>query len=344
MSPSLIAQAKEFLLKPRQAGGIAVVGDLCVDRFVFGTVERISPEAPVPVLAIERTLDKPGCAANVAANLATLKKSWNFQLSLLGLVGQDAAGASLLTALAQSAPGIDTRVIQESGRPTTLKTRFIAGSQHQMLRVDDEVTAPFAPQHTDRLAQDVEALLPQLKCLVIQDYAKGLCTSSFLPRLLKSARAQGVLTLVDPNRHTPGERYSGAGLMTPNVIEAEALLGRPLHRGADDRVIAEACAELKRRFHLDMAIITRSGHGMTLVDKADRAHHFPALARAVFDVTGAGDTVAAFLAASIAAGASMELACILATAAASVVVGKVGTATASVDEVLAELDEFPKSA
>jgi D-beta-D-heptose 7-phosphate kinase/D-beta-D-heptose 1-phosphate adenosyltransferase len=344
MPADRLGQARDFLMAPHSIGGIGVVGDLAVDRFIFGSVERISPEAPVPVLFTERKVDKPGCAANVVENLCALRQEGklSFGLDVMGVVGVDAAGAFLQETFLKSStprPGCESRlrVLRDPERPTILKTRFIAGSQHQLLRVDEESLAPLSSDLAARLLQEVEAALPGLRCLIVQDYAKGLFSADLMRTILQRARAQGVLTLLDPNRNTPPSWYEGGGLITPNVTEAEVLLGRGLHKGADDAEMAAATRELKVRFKLDMAIITRSAHGMTLVDRDDHVYHFPTMARAVYDVTGAGDTVVAALAAVFAAGLPAEVACIVANAAASVVVGKVGTATATPAEILAAL-------
>lgn len=338
MTADLIGQARGFLTSSKALGGVAVVGDLAIDRFVFGSVDRISPEAPVPVLLVDRTQDRPGCAANVAVNLTAWRPTFSFPVHVVGVVGTDVGGDALETSLREQ--GVDLHLIRDGSRPTTLKTRFVAGSQHQLLRVDAETSQRIGATVADQIYARVEKLLPQIKCLVVQDYAKGLFSESLLSRILTAARKAGVMTLVDPHPRTPGAHYKGASLITPNVAEAEILLGRSLHKGIDNKEIAQAGTELKNKFQLDMAIITRSGHGMTLVDREGKDHHFPALARAVYDVTGAGDTVAAVMAASFAAGLSPSMACILSTAAASVVVGKVGTATASVSEILDELREF----
>jgi D-beta-D-heptose 7-phosphate kinase/D-beta-D-heptose 1-phosphate adenosyltransferase len=337
MAPELYGQAKAFLNKALPEARVGVVGDLAVDRFVFGSVDRISPEAPVPVLVAENVQDRLGCAANVARGLAALREPFRLQCEVIGAVGADADGEALVKSLQELGRGIHVRVLRDSSRPTTLKTRFLAGSQQQLLRVDRESTSQLSAELDQGLREHVKAALPGLKTLIVQDYAKGLFSEAFLSWLFQEARAAGVLTIVDPNPRTPGRFYRGAGLLTPNVAEAEALLGRSLGKGRDNEVVAEACRELKNKYALDKVLITRSAHGMTLLDEGFQAHHFPSIARAVYDVTGAGDTVVATLGAAYASGASLPVACTLATVAASIVVGKVGTATATVDELRAEL-------
>lgn len=330
-----MGQAKAFLAAKRTLGGLAVAGDVGIDRFAFGVVDRISPEAPVPVLAVDRFEERPGCAANVVENIAALKPLFDFPLSVVSVVGDDEAGRTLGARLKAIA---NAPLVVDKERPTTLKTRYIAGTQHQLLRVDQESVRPLTAAVAAEAERRIEALLGSIKVLVVQDYAKGFFDGGLMSRVLKKARAAGVMTIVDPHSKTPAETYRGAGLVTPNVAEAEKLLGRSLHRGVDDQEIADAALELKTRFDLDRAIITRSGHGMTLADKSGSIRHFPAVARAVYDVTGAGDTVVALLAAGFAGGLDADVACLVATAAASVVVGKVGTASATPAEILTELE------
>ena len=348
MLPELVGQARAFLAKlskpavtPSTRCVVGVVGDLALDRFVFGSVDRISPEAPVPVLLVEKTLEQPGCAANVARNLSALMKSIPaLELSAYGVVGSDAAGDALVKWFADLGPRAVAGIERDASRPTPLKTRFLAGSQHQLLRVDAESTQSIAPSLSRKIQDSVLANVSNFKCLIVQDYAKGLFSKEFLKELLLTARSKGVPTLVDPNRNTPAEHYCGAALITPNVAEAETLLGRSLDRGQDDALLAQACLEMKKRFDLDSAMITRSRYGITFVDSKNEIFHLPALARVISDVTGAGDTVVASLAAFFAAGASWPVACVLANAAASVVVAKVGTATADLPEIAQELERI----
>lgn len=338
MTPELIGQAQDFLRQPRTLGGVAVVGDLGIDRFVFGAVDRISPEAPVPVLLIEKTQDRWGCAANVARNLNAWKSTHPAAVHVVGLVGKDPEGHWLRDELAREQ--VEAHLLEDAARPTTLKTRFVAGSQHQLLRVDSERAEPIEAAQEEHIFESVRALFKKVRCLIVQDYAKGLLTPSLLKRLLAEARGAGVLTLVDPHPRAPAAIYRGAGLVTPNIAEAENLLGESLQKGRDNEHVAEACRRLKEQLDLNSVIITRSSYGMTLLDQNSQVHHFPTMARAVYDVTGAGDTVAAVLALGYSAGLSLPVAATLATAAASVVVGKVGTATATVSEIQNELQEF----
>ncbi len=344
MTSELLGQAQDLISKKQKsAKGVGIVGDLALDRFIFGGVERISPEAPVPVLLVERQQEKLGCAANVAANLAELKSNWDFPLYVTGVIGEDVNGKALLGSLKALHSDLHADVLVDSSRPTTVKTRFLAGSrdhvgfQHQLLRVDEESKHNLSSELATRLVKHVESILPKISVLVIQDYAKGVLSLETFQAILALAKKHHVLTIVDPNRNTPAQAYVGAGLITPNVSEAEAFLGRSLSKGADHKIIEQACHELKEKMKLQMCMITRSAHGMTLLDEDNTIHHFPSIARAVYDVTGAGDTVVAVLAASLSVGATMSAACVLATAAAGVVVAKVGTATASHSEIAKEL-------
>lgn len=346
----ILGEVEEFLSTAKtKSASVGLVGDLALDRFVFGAVDRISPEAPVPVLLVEREVEQPGCAANVARNMAELFSRFpGADLFVHGVLGGDSAGERLKSRLQELSPSkMHLFLLQEPSRPTPLKTRYLAGSQRsqqQMLRVDVESTSPLSASAMAKIEKELLENLHNYSVLVIQDYAKGLLEPQFLQRLLLRARKEGVRTIVDPNRNTPAESYKNAWAMTPNVEEAEKLLGRSLHKGAHDDEMVQACRDLKRLLGLDVAVITRSRYGMTVLDQSDHVLQVPALARAVSDVTGAGDTLVAVLALALAFGASMTLSAELANAAAAVVVGKIGTATASWDEILDELKHQMASA
>jgi D-beta-D-heptose 7-phosphate kinase/D-beta-D-heptose 1-phosphate adenosyltransferase len=326
----------------KQTPVLGIVGDLCVDRFVFGAVDRISPEAPVPVLLQERIDERLGCTANVCTNIHSLSPQLKIQQHLFSVIGSDDLGQSLLRQLRELDASIRLGVIEDSQRPTTLKTRFLAGSQHQLLRVDSESTQPLPSQLEAQLLNQILDAAPSFKVLVLQDYAKGLLSPTLLSSLLSEMRKKGVFTIVDPHRKTSAQAYVGASLIKPNVQEAEVLLGGhfSLDRGRDNDRVAEGARLLKKALSAENILITRSAYGMTLLDSQDQVTHFPALARSVFDVTGAGDTTVAVLAACVAAGASLKLAISAAVAASSVVVAKVGTATASIEEIVSELERI----
>lgn len=321
---------------------VSLVGDLALDRFVIGHADRLSPEAPVPVLLVNSDFEQLGCAANVARNVAELFQDFR-QLELLcvGVVGQDEVGQRLKKGLSTlSATQLKLSLLEDPSRPTTLKTRFIAGnarSQHQLLRVDIENDLPVSAELRLQCYEALKNSFKDSAVLVVQDYAKGLMDEAFLQKILKGARESGVRTIVDPNRRTRPESYKGAWMITPNIEEAEVILGRSLHRGESDQEVSDACHEIQRRLQIDVVMITRSRSGMSFVDESGSTVHVPSMARAVSDVTGAGDTVVAVLAVALSLGAAIGVAARLANAAAAVVVGKAGTATASWAEMLTEL-------
>jgi D-beta-D-heptose 7-phosphate kinase/D-beta-D-heptose 1-phosphate adenosyltransferase len=315
---------------PIPSAPMLVVGDIMCDHYVWGSVERISPEAPVQVLRWEREADKPGGAANAAFNLAAL----GCRVRLAGVIGNDDAGRWLLGTLKRA--GIDTKaVIRSNERPTTMKTRVIARGQH-MLRIDRETRAALS-SHDERLV--VAAVRKAKKGaagIVCSDYDKGVLTTAVFRAVVEGPRKPFVA--VDPkSRHF--RKYRGADLLTPNENElAEATSGRSgLTREADIKRRAES---LMREFRFKAILVTRGSSGMDLFESADgkiRRTHIPAVQRhEVFDVTGAGDTVAAVLTMAVAAGVPLAEAARVANAAAGIVVGMVGTATAE-PETLAKM-------
>ncbi|SDG66051.1 D-glycero-beta-D-manno-heptose-7-phosphate kinase [Roseospirillum parvum] len=310
----------------RLAGApVVCVGDLMLDRFVYGSVGRISPEAPIPVLAIERRTSMLGGAGNVARNLAALGAVPHF----LAAVGDDTAGDEVARLLAEL--GASVHLARQPGRPTTIKTRYFAANQ-QLLRADEETAEPLAQPVLDQIAEHAEAALQGAGALVLSDYGKGLLTADLTGRLIDAARALGVPVVVDP-KGRDFSRYRGARVITPN--RAEAALASDLPTETDAQVAAAGQA-LCAASGAEAILITRSQHGMSLIEGAGTLH-LPARAREVFDVSGAGDTVVAALAAALAGGLALPEAARLANVAAGIVVGKVGTATASADEVLAAL-------
>lgn len=340
VAQTVLKDFSSFLKDARQDSRLGIVGDLCVDRFVFGSVDRISPEAPVPVLHQERVDERLGCTANVCTNIAALGSRLPIKQHLYSVVGNDSLGNSLEKMLTAIGPSLATKLLRDSARPTTLKTRFLAGSQHQLLRVDDESSHPLSPALSKSLAEAITKDMGSFKVLVLQDYAKGLLSPELLSECLQQARAQNVFTLVDPHRKTSALAYKGASLIKPNVQEAEILLGGgfSFDKGRDNARVEEGARRLRDLLDIPNVLVTRSAYGMTLLPESGAARHFPALARSVFDVTGAGDTTIAVLGAMLAAGSSLELACAVSVAAASVVVAKVGTATASLEEIETELE------
>lgn len=306
---------------------VGVIGDLMLDRFVWGKVSRISPEAPVPVVEIEREDYHLGGAANVARNLASLGGA----PLLVGIVGEDEAGSSLRRALAERGMRADT-VIIDSGRRTTLKTRIIAHSQ-QVVRADWESNSEIEGE-TERRALDLaEEVISQSKAVVLSDYAKGTLTPVLIERSIALARDRGVPILVDPKLRRY-RLYRGVTLVTPNLGEAERFTGVAMRSEKD---LAEAARVLFDELDCAAVLITRGEHGMSLFERDLPPLHIPTFAREVFDVTGAGDTVIATAALALACGTSLPHAAELANRAAGIVVGKLGTATVLPEELLASI-------
>lgn len=337
MTHAWVGQARDLLTKPSQKGAVGVLGDLGLDKYVFGSVDRVSPEAPVLVLHAEREELRLGCAANVVRNLAVLGESTTLKLGVYGISGDDSS-ADAMSAQLEALGGIDDMVVlRDSSRPTIVKTRFIAGSHHQLLRCDVESSKSVNPSLQSDLKAKLQAAPHSYSVLVIEDYGKGLLQPAWLAEIFAWCRKQGIMTMVDPNRHTPPTAYVGADLITPNVLEAEILVGRSLKKGASNDDVAAAAREIQDKYQIKNVVLKRSAYGMTLLDESGRVEHFSAKAKEVFDVTGAGDTVIAVLAAAKAWGADLLTATYLANLGAGLVVAKAGAATVSREELLAAL-------
>ncbi len=314
---------------------ILCIGDVMLDRFVQGEVERISPEAPVPVIRATGTREMLGGAGNVALNIAAL----GGQAILVGLVGRDEAGAAI-SRLVEAHGGMRAALAPSAHRPTICKTRFVAGRQ-QVVRADEESRLPLQASEEAALLAAIEAELQsgRVQGMVLSDYGKGVLSPAVIALAVASGRSAGVAVFVDP-KSADFATYRGATCITPNERElslaARAELGDEASVvAASRRVMAEADAEA--------ILATRSEKGMVLVERSGEVHAVPARAREVFDVSGAGDTVIATMALAHAAGRTLPQAMRIANAAAGVVVSKLGTATAGIDEVVRELagDETP---
>ncbi|MBB6309455.1 D-glycero-beta-D-manno-heptose-7-phosphate kinase [Xanthobacter tagetidis] len=310
-------------------GPIVVIGDVMVDRYITGSVSRISPEAPVPVLVHGDERIVPGGAANVAANAAAL----GARVTLVGLVGRDRE-ADLLNAALAAHPGIVLDLlVRDPGRPTITKTRVMSGRQ-QIVRIDAETVAPPGPQMLEALIGAVAEAVRGARVVVLSDYAKGVLSDNVIAAAIAAAQAAGVPVVVDPKRRT-FEAYRGASLVTPNRSELAAATGLPDTTDAEAARAAEAASA---QFGGDV-LVTRAEKGMTLWRRGGRVLHVPAKAREVFDVSGAGDTALAALAVALSAGQPLEACVHLANAAAAVAVGKLGTAVVTRAELLAALEE-----
>ncbi|MBV6303861.1 D-glycero-beta-D-manno-heptose-7-phosphate kinase [Candidimonas humi] len=295
---------------------VLVVGDVMLDRYWFGEVERISPEAPVPVVRVARREDRLGGAANVARNIVAL----GGQATLLGVVGMDEAGQKVAQLAAEA--GIATHLVDDASLHTTTKMRVL-GRQQQLLRIDFE-QGP-APDSLERIRAEASALLRGHDVLVLSDYAKGVLGQ--VEGLIAAAREAGVPVLVDPKGHLY-KRYRGASLVTPNRAEMQEAVGR----WQTEEELTERAQALRAELQLEALLVTRSEQGMTLFTQAGRAH-VDAQAHEVFDVSGAGDTVLATLAVTRAAGLSWEESMRWANRAGGIVVGKLGTSVVTAGEL-----------
>jgi D-beta-D-heptose 7-phosphate kinase/D-beta-D-heptose 1-phosphate adenosyltransferase len=320
------AQAESLLGKMR-GRQVAVLGDLMLDEYLFGEVSRISPEAPVPIVRVNRERAVLGGAANVAANL----KSVGAEPVLVGTLQRDIAG-NRMQALLQALEIRADWLVVDPTRPTIIKTRVI-GQQQQMIRIDREETGACQPAAVEALCGRLAQALEPASALIISDYAKGVVGPEVMDRVRELCRVRGIPWIVDP-KPDHAALYRGAPLMTPNTKELAALTGMP---AKSDEELAAAGQVLMGTLGLQGLLVTRSEKGMALF--AHDARHLapwliPTEAREVFDVSGAGDTVIAVFSAAISTGADWQDAAMLANAAAGVVVGKMGTATATPAEVL----------
>ncbi|MEX2454495.1 MAG: D-glycero-beta-D-manno-heptose-7-phosphate kinase [Rhodospirillaceae bacterium] len=305
---------------------VVCTGDVMLDRFVYGEVTRVSPEAPIPVCRIRNETAMLGGAGNVVRNLVALGAGVDF----FSVVGDDDVARDV-EVLLRDLTGVSHVLLVEPGRPTTTKIRYVAGGQ-QLLRADREVTSAVPDEIAARLCAAVGGALDGAGALIVSDYGKGAITDDVARDLIAAARRAGVPAIVDPKSRNFA-RYAGATLVTPNLKElGEAAGGEP--SSADE--IVSAARRLIADAGISAMLVTRGAQGMTLVT-ADAADHLPSRAREVFDVSGAGDTVVATLAAGIAAGLSAIDAARMANVAAGIVVGKTGTAVAYADELRAEL-------
>ncbi len=308
---------------------VLVVGDLMIDRYVTGDVERISPEAPIAVLAARHSEDRLGGAGNVVANL----RAMDVAVTLVGVIGDDGRGRQLremFEALGVEAGGC----IVDGERPTTEKTRLLSG-MHQLLRVDWEIARPVSEAVSNTLADAVRERVATSDAVVLSDYGKGALTQTVITAAITAARQAGVPLLVDP-KGDDYTRYRGATLITPNRKEAEEALGRKLAALED---IPGAARELLDQAELSAVVITLGADGMFHLTRDGSSARVPTFARAVFDVTGAGDTVIAHLACALGGGFSLEEAVHLANTAAGIVVGRRGAAVVRRSELAAELEE-----
>lgn len=327
-SESLLSrQRAEALAGAFEGKRIIALGDLMLDEFIWGRVRRISPEAPVPVVEVERQTLALGGAGNVVSNLVAL----GARAVPLGVVGDDRDAARLRSAFNELGVSADC-LIADSSRPTTLKTRIIAHNQ-QVVRADRESRASITEEIENRVIAMFEKQVEAADALVVSDYNKGLLTSGVLGRALQLARARGLVVCLDPKLRNFAH-YQPVTVITPNHQEAAEAAGVMIE---DEESLIEAGRALLGSIDCRAVLVTRGEEGMTLFTDGGEVTNIPTVAREVYDVTGAGDTVVATLALALASGASLVEAAVLANHAAGVVVGKVGTASLTRDELLATI-------
>ncbi|MBI3087713.1 MAG: D-glycero-beta-D-manno-heptose-7-phosphate kinase [Candidatus Omnitrophica bacterium] len=331
--PSLNPTQFRSRLQAFRRARVLVVGDLMLDEFVWGKVSRISPEAPVPVVWVQSESVMPGGAANVANNIRAL----GGQVRLVGVVGTDRWSEVLVEDLAKRR--LDTSgVLRDPSRPTIIKTRVIAHHQ-QVVRVDREPMSPFSGALVNRLVSMVRGQLDKVDAVVIEDYGKGVISRELLRQVIPLARAQRKLITVDPKiDHL--DLYQQVTALTPNRAEAGEAVGRELDTEQD---VIRAGTELLHKLRCEGLLLTLGEDGMCLFEQGGRRTRIPTVAQEVFDVAGAGDTVVATFTLALASGASMPEAAVIANHAAGIVVGKVGVATTTPDELLARLNQKPRT-
>ena len=328
MSADLI-ELVQNLGQPR----VLVVGDLMLDRYVWGDAERISQEAPVILLRADRREERLGGASSVA----TMLRALGAKPAIAGVVGADADGSRIRQLLLEHNI-CDEAVLAVSDRPSTVKERYIGRAQHrhpqQMIRVDYEDRKPLSAATERELVQIIGRQMPYTDAVLISDYDKGVCTPSLLAAVIASARASGVKTLADPLRGSDYRKYQGCSAITPNRLEAGLATGRVLN---DAAVALAGAAELRERLDLEAAIVTLDKEGMALAHADGRREVFPTRPRQVYDITGAGDMVLAVLGMALAAGADYGAAIRLANIAGGLEVEKVGVAVVTRDEIVRDL-------
>ncbi|MBW2039662.1 MAG: D-glycero-beta-D-manno-heptose-7-phosphate kinase [Deltaproteobacteria bacterium] len=320
------------LLQRFRRTALLVVGDIVIDEFIWGKVSRVSPEAPVPVVAVTNDTLLLGGAANVVNNVHSL----GGRVLLTGVIGGDRMGEKMKGLLVEQ--GIDTGgIVVEVGRPTTVKTRIIAHSQ-QVVRFDRESLEPIPKQSQERLFNYIDAHWDKVDGVIISDYGKGVITPGLMDFIMDKRRADEKLVAVDPKMNN-FELYKGKGVtvLTPNIKEAEVAAGKEIR---DEDSLEEVGRYLLEKFVSQAVLITRGEEGMVLFERRGKITRVPTVAKEVYDVTGAGDTVVSTLTLALAAGSDFPQAAVLANYAAGIVVGKVGTAIVTPEELGKAVTEY----
>jgi D-beta-D-heptose 7-phosphate kinase/D-beta-D-heptose 1-phosphate adenosyltransferase len=314
------------LFKKFSKTGILVIGDLIVDQYIWGKVKRISPEAPVPVVEVSEENLLLGGATNVAHNILSL----GGKVFITGVIGRDDMGRLLIHKLREK--GVQTDgIIVEQDRPTIVKTRIIAHNQ-QVVRFDKETKTEIGKSTISLILEYAQSCLPEVKAIIISDYSKGVITKNLIKELLKLTNAK-IFIAVDP-KIGHFDYYNGVSFITPNIDEASYGSGVNI---VDEKTLTKAGETLLKKLKCEAILITRGDKGMSLFEKNGKVTHIPTFAREVYDVTGAGDTVIATFTLCHSAGAKLKEAAIFANHAAGVVVGEVGTAVVTPEDIMASI-------
>jgi len=308
---------------------ILVIGDLMIDHYIWGDATRLSPEAPVPIVNVKSESTTLGGAANVAQNLVAL----GAKVTLSGVIGNDAFGSRLKEIMTAENLGTDA-IIADSRRPTTVKTRVVAGS-HQLVRVDREITDPVLSELEDELVNKLDHCISDADIVLFSDYGKGLFSKGLAQRLIKLAKDKNKKVIIDP-KGLDYSKYKGSYLIKPNRKELAEAAKTEKIRNIDD--LQKAAGIILKETGAEYLVVTLSEEGMVILDALTHKL-LPVKATAVFDVTGAGDTVLATMAYFMASGLSLEEACELANHAAAIVIRRVGSATTTIDEILADIEK-----
>lgn len=302
---------------------VLVVGDLMLDEFMWGDVSRISPEAPVPVVLVKKESFMPGGASNVANNLSSLGS----EVYVAGVIGQDETGAILKGELQQKGINVDG-ILTDSSRPTILKTRIVAGHQ-QVCRIDKERSGPLSDDTVEKMIAYIKSLIDKVDAVIIEDYGKGVISPRLLKMVVPMARKRDKIVSVDP-KEEHFKYYRGISVITPNNHEASRAVGFQIK---DEQTLKAAGQKLLTKLNCRIALITLGEHGMAVFQKGKPMKHIPTVAQEVFDVSGAGDTAIASYTLALAAGADPVQAAYISNCAAGIVVGKIGIAVVSPEEL-----------
>lgn len=306
--------------------GVLVIGDLMVDHYIWGKVKRISPEAPVPVVEVSEENLLLGGAANVAHNILSL----GGKVFITGAIGRDDMGRIIIHKLREQGISTDGIIVEEN-RPTTVKTRIIAHSQ-QVVRFDREVKSDISESTLSLIIEYVKKCLPEIKSIILSDYCKGIITKALIKKLLKLTNSKTFIAADPKIGHF--DYYKGVSLITPNINEASFGSGVDIK---NEKTLITAGKTLLKKLQCKAVLITRGDHGMTLLEKNGKTTHIPTFAREVYDVTGAGDTVIATFTLCHSAGATLNDAAIYANHAAGAVVGEIGTAVVTPQDILTSI-------